>query len=85
MHPQQHCTMMTLQGVQECSIPGYRIFSIVNHKYNCHIVHYFDFCIHLAMTGILNFQNRTFLYKVMPCFIKLEKSEFRRMLLSQKW
>ena len=28
------------------------------------------------MTGILNFQNRTFLVKVMPCFIKLEKAEF---------
>ena len=39
----------------------------------------FDSYIHLAITGILNFQNQTFLVKVMPCFIKLEKSEFLHM------
>ena len=65
-------------------IPGKRNFSIVYHKNHCLIVHYFDFYIHLAITGILNFQNRTFLVEVMPCFIKLEKSEFWQMRLSQK-
>ena len=50
------------------------LFSI--NTIHCHIVHNFDFYIHLALTGIINFQNQTFLIKVMPCFINLEKSEF---------
>ena len=58
--------------------------STIKHKYHYHIVNNFDFYIHLAMTGILNSQNPTFLVKVMRCFIKFEKSEFSQMRIFSK-
>ena len=36
------------------------------------------------MTGISNFQNPTFLVKIMSHFMKLEKFKFRRMRLFSK-
>ena len=40
-------------------------------------MHNSDIYIHLAKTGISNFQNWTFLVKVMPCFVRLEKSLYK--------
>ena len=44
----------------------------------------FDSYIHLAITGILNFENRTFLVKVMPCFIMIHNVAMVLILTGRK-
>ena len=78
--PVTGCPRMFYTGQQDFFI-SFSMFSI-NIIPILYIIFYFY--IHLAMTRILNLQNRTCLVKVISCFIKLEKSEFRRMRLSQQ-